>query len=169
MKRLLVLALIAAITAGCASKKQAPDKAYDMIPVKDGYLVVKKDEPTTASAIDVSAMTVKPTEKNQSKPTTSEPDNTGRGIVIRKGTVNDNIYRIAFEQFGVPPTNVDFVYLPCPLVEKYDYVLPENTFENDYEKLTKYAGFYQFYVQFHQLTNSITLEYQGPNVFDNCR
>lgn len=91
------------------------------------------------------------------------------GVKILKGTVNDNIIRIAKEELGIPAGNVDFLYIPCDLVEKYSYVIPESNFEDKYERLTYYASQYSFFSTFNPMTNTVTLEYRGPDVFENCR
>lgn len=91
------------------------------------------------------------------------------GVNIFKGTVNDNIIRLANEELDIPKENVEFMYLPCELVEKYTYVIPEDKFSNKYERLTYYASQYSFFATFSPITNTVTLEYRGPDVFDNCR
>lgn len=91
------------------------------------------------------------------------------GIDIFKGTVNENIIRLAKEELGIPRQNVEFMYLPCDLVEKYTYTIPEEKLNNKYERLTYYASQYSFFATFSPITNTVTLEYRGPDVFSNCR
>lgn len=91
------------------------------------------------------------------------------GVEIRKGTVNENIIRIAKTELGIPASNVDFRFIPCDLIENYSYVIPNSHFENKYERLTYYASQYSFFSSFNPMTNTVTLEYRGPDVFDNCR
>lgn len=91
------------------------------------------------------------------------------GVRILKGTVNANIVRIAEEFFGIPEENVEFVFMPCELVEKYTYTIPEEKITNKYERLTFYASQYSFFTTFNTMTNTVTLEYRGPDVFDKCR
>lgn len=91
------------------------------------------------------------------------------GVQISQGTVNDNIVRIAGDELGIPSKNVEFLYIPCPLIEKYSYVIPESKFSNRYERLTYYASKYSFFATFNEMTNTVTLEYRGPDVFETCR
>tara|TARA_Y100000782_G_C10158652_1_gene254777 strand:- start:32 stop:550 length:519 start_codon:yes stop_codon:yes gene_type:complete len=101
----------------------------------------------------------------QDTPLTKKTD----GVDIYKGTVKENILRLAQSELNIPAQNVEIRYLPCELAEPYTYTIPEYVLENRYERLTYYAGKYSFFATFNLMTNTVTLDYRGPDVFDNCR
>ncbi|MDI4652603.1 MULTISPECIES: hypothetical protein [Pseudoalteromonas] len=164
-------------TVSCSAIAQ-PDnvkgRVIKVYPLSSNVLPIKGETPAKDSKRDVYKIPSTRAIEGSAMPSSSEPEtvNAGEvstGVEIRKGTVNDNIIRIAKEELGIPASNVDFLYIPCDLVERYSYVIPESNFEDKYERLTYYASQYSFFSTFNPMTNTVTLEYRGPDVFENCR
>jgi len=94
------------------------------------------------------------------------------GVQIFKGTVIENIIRIAKEELGVPQNHIKFSNMPpCQLLEELTYTIPESEFKDKskLERLGLYLSFYEISLKYHPLTNSILVKYVGPDVTHKCQ
>lgn len=156
----LCVTLLCASYASIAQNDTAKGRVIKIYPLSGNEQSVSKPSETS-----------QPVNDGYKKPSTMEVQEAKKlnGVEIRKGTVKENIIRIAATELSIPESNVDFRYIPCDLVEKYSYVIPESHFANKYERLTYYASQYSFFSTFNPMTNTVTLEYRGPDVFEHCR
>ena len=156
---------------GCFAKDEAvKGRVIKVYPLSANEQVSASPVGTSVSKRDVYTIPETKQVKGTNKSVESEFKQVAvSGVEIRKGTVNENIIRIAKTELGIPESNVDFTYIPCDLIEKYTYTIPDSHFKNKYERLTYYASQYSFFSTFNSMTNTVTLEYRGPDVFENCR